>query len=61
MSDKFRSVRIKYQESSIICLRIFALSGSSIKSQVLDLKTLLIFSPLKISVRNLTTSSSTYL
>ena len=35
----------------MICLRSFATSGSSIKSQVLDLKTLPVFSPLKISVK----------
>ena len=32
-------------------LPFYATSGSSIKSQVLDLKTLPIFSPLKISVK----------
>ena len=50
MFKKFYNFRVEYQESSIICLRSFATSGSSIKSQVLDLKTFLIFSPLKISV-----------
>ena len=50
MCKKFPNFRVKYQESSTICLRSFVTSGSSIKSQVLDLKTLLIFSPLKISV-----------
>ena len=50
MSKKFCNFRVKYQESSIICLRSFATSWSSIKSQVLDMKTLPIFSPLKISV-----------
>ena len=50
MSKKFRNFLVKYQESSIICLRSFATSESSIKSQVLDLKTLPIFTPLKISV-----------
>ena len=34
-------------------LTLYAISGSSIKSQVLDLKTLPIFSPLKISVKQL--------
>ena len=51
MSKKFRSFRVKYQESSMVCLRSLATSWSSIKSQVLDLKTLPIFSPLKISVK----------
>ena len=50
MSKKFRNFRVKYQESSMLCLRSFATSGSSIKSQVLDLKTFPVFSPLKISV-----------
>ena len=52
MCKKFPNFRVKYQESSTICLRSFVTSGSSIKSQVLDLKTLPIFSPLKISVMN---------
>ena len=51
MSKKFCNFRVKYQESSIICLRSFATSGSSIKSQVLDLKTLPIFSPLKLNIK----------
>ena len=51
MSKKFHNFRVKYQESSIVCLRSFATSGSSVKSQVLDLKTLPIFSPLKVSVK----------
>ena len=52
MSKKLRNFQVNYQESSIICLRSFATSGSSIKGQVLDLKTLPIFSPLKISVKH---------
>ena len=38
MSKKFRSFRLKYQESSTVCLRSLATSWSSIKSQVLDLR-----------------------
>ena len=51
MCKKFPNFRVKYHKSSTICLRSFVTSGSSIKSQVLDLKTLPIFSPLKISVK----------
>ena len=51
MSNKFHNFLVKYQELSTICLRSFATSWSSIKSQVLDLKTLPIFSPLKMSVK----------
>ena len=41
----------KTQCDRSICLRSFATSGSNIKNQLLDLKTLPIFSPLKIRIR----------
>ena len=44
-------------DTEIITDQLFETSGSSIKSQVLDLKTLSIFSPLKISIISFMTNS----
>ena len=49
-------ISLDYDDISLL-FNFSATSGSSIKSQVLDLKTLPIFSPLKISVKKVNEKS----